>query len=274
MSESIADDNPSPAKKLVYRHSIVVRITHWINVLCILVLVMSGLQIFNAHPALYFGDRSTFDDPVLSMRAENAPSGQIGVTTIFGYSFETTGVLGYSSETARGFPTWSTIPSYRSLAAGRNWHFFFAWLFVLNGIVYIVASILNRHVWRDLVPSLTQIRGIGATIGAHLRFRFDHGGDYNVLQKLSYLAIIFVVLPLVILAGLGMSPGMDAAFPWIVDFLGGRQTARTIHFIAATLIVLFVAVHVIMVLVSGVWNNLRSMVTGRYSVKSGEKSDE
>jgi len=208
------------------------------------------------------------------MRAENTDSGPIGVTTIFGFSFQTTGILGYSAETSRGFPSWSTIPSYRSLASGRNWHLFFAWVFVLNGLVYVVASILNRHVWRDLVPSLGQIRGIGRTISEHVRFRFDHGRDYNVLQKLSYLAIIFVVLPLVILAGLGMSPAMDAAFPWIVDFFSGRQTARTIHFIAGSLIVLFVVVHVLMVLISGVWNNLRSMITGRYSVKSGEKSDE
>lgn len=279
MTLATIDDGPQPAKTLVYRHSILVRITHWINVLCILVLVMSGLQIFNAHPALYWGDKSTFDDPIVSMRAEGRDDARIGVTTVFGSSFETTGVLGLSTTpdgtvAARGFPSWATLPSYRDLATGRRWHFFFAWLFVVNGLIYIVAALLSRHAWRDLVPSRSQMRAIGTTILDHLRFRFDHGGDYNVLQKLSYLGMIFFVLPLVILAGLGMSPGVDAAFPWIVDLLGGRQSARTIHFIAATLIVLFVLIHVAMVVVSGVWNNLRSMITGRYAVRAAEKPHE
>lgn len=268
-----------PAKTLVYRHSLLVRITHWINVLCILVLLMSGLQIFNAHPALYWGDASHFDDPFVKMRGVRTPDGLAGITTVFGAEFDTTGVLGLSTTSdgrvvARGFPSWATLPSHRDLATGRNWHFFFAWLFVINGLVYVVASLLTRHAWRDLVPSWAQLRGIGRTVVDHLRFRFDHGSGYSVLQKLSYLVMIFIVLPLVILAGLGMSPAMDAAFPWIVDVMGGRQSARTIHFIAATLIVLFVLVHVVMVVVTGVWNNLRSMITGRYAVRSVEKPHE
>jgi thiosulfate reductase cytochrome b subunit len=272
MTDATLADKPQRKRTLVYRHSVLVRVTHWINVLCILVLVMSGLQIFNAHPALYWGDKSTFDEPIVAMRAERRGDGAIGVTTVLGTSFETTGVLGLSTTpdgtvAARGFPHWTTIPSYRDLATGRRWHFFFAWLFVVNGLVYVAASLVNRHVWRDLVPSRSQMRRIGAAILDHLRFRFDHGRDYNVLQKLSYLAMIFVVLPLAILAGLAMSPAIDAAFPWIVDMLGGRQSARTIHFVAATAVVLFVIVHVVMVLISGVWNNLRSMITGRYAVR-------
>jgi len=276
MTDATLQGSPGRKKTLVYRHSVLVRITHWINVLCILVLVMSGLQVFNAHPALYWGDKSTFDQPIVAMRAARGPNdSRIGETTVFGKTFETTGVLGLSTTpdgtvAARGFPHWLTIPSYRDLATGRRWHFFFAWLFVINGIVYVTASLINRHVWRDLVPSGGQLRHVGATILDHLRFRFAHGSDYNVLQKLSYLAMIFFVLPLTILAGLGMSPGMDAAFPWIVDVLGGRQSARAIHFVGATLIVLFVVVHVIMVLISGVFNNLRSMITGRYAVRSEE----
>lgn len=279
MSETTIEQPPPSAKRLVYRHSLLVRITHWINVLCILVLVMSGLQIFNAHPALYWGNASHFDDPIVSMRAVPGSDGPVGVTTVFGARFNTTGVLGLSqtpdgTTASRGFPSWSTLPSYRDLATGRRWHFFFGWLFVINGLVYVAASLLSRHAWRDLVPSRAQLRGIARTIVDHLRFRFDHGSDYNVLQKLSYLVMIFIVLPLVILAGLGMSPAMDAAFPWIVDVLGGRQSARTIHFVGATLIVLFVLVHVIMVLITGVWNNLRSMITGRYAVRSVEKPHE
>jgi thiosulfate reductase cytochrome b subunit len=257
-------------RALVRRHSLLVRITHWINALCVTLLLMSGLQIFNAHPALYIGEASDFDNPVLAMSARNSPDGPVGETEILGTTFDTTGVLGLSTAhgqlQARGFPAWLTVPSYQDLATGRRWHFFFAWALVINGAVYVVAGILSRHVWRDLVPSRAQLHRIGRSIGDHLRLRFNHGRNYNVLQKIAYLAMIFLVLPLIILAGMAMSPGLDAAFPWLVDVFGGRQTARTIHFLAAAAIVLFALVHVAMVLISGVWNNLRSMITGRYAI--------
>jgi thiosulfate reductase cytochrome b subunit len=247
---------------------------------------MSGLQIFNAHPSLYFGQQSDFANPALSMRAVIGPDGKpMGETRIGGLTFDTTGFLGLSAGAngeprARGFPSWLTLPSYQDLATGRRWHFFFAWLFVINGAVYIIASLLNGHVWRDLLPTGGQLRQIGKTIVDHIKLRFGHGDEarhYNVLQKLVYLAVIFIVLPLLILAGLAMSPAVDAAWPWLVPALGGRQTARTIHFICASLIVLFVFVHVVMVLISGVWNNIRSMVTGRYAIATdaetrGEKT--
>jgi thiosulfate reductase cytochrome b subunit len=259
-----------PGPVFVYRHSVLRRITHWINVIAITFLVLSGLQIFNARPDLYWGHQSDFDAPLVSMTARNTPDGPVGETKIFGWTFDTTGFLGLSYRDgeleARGFPWWMTVPTYRDLATGRRWHFFFAWVFAINGVIYLLASLLGRHVWRDLLPSREQLRNIGPTIWHHMKLRFPHERDYNVLQKLTYLVMIFGVLPLVVLAGLAMSPGIDAAFPWLVDLFGGRQTARTIHFICATLIVLFIFVHVVLVLVSGVWNNLRSMVTGRYQV--------
>jgi thiosulfate reductase cytochrome b subunit len=262
-----------PAKVFVYRHTVLIRITHWINVIAITFLVMSGLQIFNARPDLYWGHQSNFDAPLLSMTARNTPDGPVGETTIFGKTFNTTGILGLSANAdgelqPRGFPSWATVPSYQDLATGRRWHFFFAWVFAINGAVYLIASLLSRHVWRDLLPSREQLRNIGPTIWHHMKLKFPHERDYNVLQKLIYLIMIFAVLPLVILAGLAMSPGLDAAFPWLVDLFGGRQTARTIHFICATLIVLFVIVHVLLVILSGVWNNIRSMITGRYGIDS------
>jgi thiosulfate reductase cytochrome b subunit len=254
----------------IYRHTVLVRITHWINVICVTFLVMSGLQIFNAHPALYVGQQSDFDHPVLRMSARNTPDGPVGETMILGHTFDTSGVLGMSTydgiPRARGFPSWITVPSYQDLATGRRWHFFFAWLFFINGAVYLIANLVNRHIWRDLVPSWRQVRAIGPTVWHHLKLKFPRERGYNVLQKLTYLAMVVFVLPLAILTGLTMSPGIDALVPWLVDVFGGRQTARTIHFICATLIVLFVVVHVLLVLVSGVWNNLRSMITGRYRV--------
>ncbi|ODT11614.1 MAG: hypothetical protein ABS35_41450 [Kaistia sp. SCN 65-12] len=267
-------------RRLIYRHRLVVRITHWVNVLCVAVLLMSGMQIFNAHPALYLGERSHFDSPVLAMRAapgsDDAP---IGVTTIAGHDFVTTGVLGASRENGdwveRGFPSWATLPSYQDLATGRRWHFFFAWLFVANGLVYLAWSLTTGH-WRELVPTRAQLRHIGTSIWDHMRLRFPKGDEarhYNVLQKLAYFGIALIVLPLLVLAGLTMSPGMDAVFPWLVEIFSGRQTARTIHFICATLVVLFIIVHLVMVLISGVYNNLRSMITGRYAIDPEEKPD-
>lgn len=261
-----------------YRHSLVVRVTHWVNVLCMTVLLMSGLQIFNAHPALYIGQKSNFDDPVLAMGPATGKAGEpIGVTEILDQRFVTTGLFGLSKVegdrwAGRGFPSWITIPSYQDLATGRRWHFFFAWLFVINGIVYIAYSLASGH-WRHLVPTAAQLRHIGASIREHLSLRFPTGEEaksYNVLQRLAYFAVIVVLVPILILAGLTMSPGLDAAFPWLLDLFGGRQTARTIHFVAAALLLLFVLVHVIMVLVSGVWNNLRSMVTGKYRIDDVE----
>jgi thiosulfate reductase cytochrome b subunit len=265
-----------PYRQLIYRHSAVVRVTHWINVLCLTVLLMSGLQIFNAHPALYWGNLSDFSRPILSMSAVQPEGGpQRGVTTVLGYRFDTTGVLGLSQDAAghsweRGFPAWATLPGQQSLAEGRLWHFFFAWLFVVNGAIYLLAGLLGGHVWRDLLPTGHQLRRIGRTTWDHLLFRFPKGEEarhYNVLQKLAYLVVVFGFLPFMVLTGLTMSPRMDAAFPQLLTLFGGRQSARTIHFVLAWSLMAFVLIHVFMVLVSGVWNNLRSMLTGRYAIE-------
>ena len=262
----------------IYRHSALVRVTHWINVLCLAGLLMSGLQIFNAHPALYWGKASDFDRPLLSIEAKEDDEQQrpAGVTTIFGHAFDTTGLFGLSAgpdgeDAEVAFPSWITVPGYRDLATGRRWHFLFAWLLVLNGAVYLISGFFSGHFRRDLMPDSGQLRHIGRSIADHVRLRFPEGEEakrYNVLQKLSYLVVIFVLLPVMVLAGLTMSPALDAAFPWLAPLFGGRQSARTVHFILANLIVLFFLIHVVMVLLSGVWNNIRSMVTGRYDIEN------
>jgi len=261
--------------RVVYRHSLVVRATHWINALCFVLLLMSGLQIFNAHPALYWGAASTFDHPFISLDGREDANGDVkGVTTVAGHSFDTTGLLGASRDdsgemTARGFPDWITIPSYQDLSTGRRWHFFFAWILVLNGFVYLVNLIVKRRLTHDFLPSFAELRSIPHSILEHARLRFPKGDaalHYNVLQKLAYLSII-VALPIMVLAGLTMSPGMDSGFPWLLQIFGGRQSARTIHFLLASYLTLFLVVHLIMVLLSGVFNNLRSMITGRYRIE-------
>ena len=265
-----------PASYLYLRHSWVVRLTHWLNVLSLTVLLMSGLMIFNAHPALDWGKSSdTGKPPFFEITSRTDASGQPeGVTRILGHAFNTTGVLGVSSN-AEGqastvaFPGWATIPGRYSLAESRLWHFFFAWLLVLNGVVYLVHAFASRHLRRDLLPTTQDWRGMAASIRDHLRFRHPQGEDarrYNVLQKLAYLIVIFVLLPLIVLGGWAMSPWLNSLWPGWVDVFGGRQAARAVHFIVAWLLVAFVAIHVFEVVVSGLWNHLRSMVTGRYRI--------
>jgi thiosulfate reductase cytochrome b subunit len=284
MVAMLTQDLPTPdwptAKRWYRRHAGPVRVTHWINVVCFTLLLMSGLQIFNAHPALYVGERSDFDHPILSIKAHLSANGLVGGTMIFGHSFDTTGLLGVSNEggqvSSRAFPSWVTIPSFQDLATGRRWHFFFAWLLVLNGLGYLVWGIASRHFGRDLLPSRAELGHIGREVFEHLRLRFPRGAAakrYNVLQQLAYLLVVFVLFPLMILTGLTMSPGIDSAVPQLLMLFGGRQTARLIHFVAASGLVLFVMVHLVMVLLSGLWNNLRSMITGWYDLGNPRTTD-
>ncbi|MGE5505124.1 MAG: cytochrome b/b6 domain-containing protein [Actinomycetota bacterium] len=256
--------------RLIERHSAVVRVTHWINVVALTGLLMSGLQIFNAHPALYWGQASDFQRPWLAIGAEMDDTGAVrGTTALFGHAFNTTGVLGVSGDwEERAFPAWATLPGPQWLAMGRRWHFFFAWLFVANGLVYLTTGLVRGHFRRDLLPTRRQLSNFPRTVWDHLRLRFPKGDEarhYNVLQKLAYLAVVFAVLPLVALAGMAMSPNLDSVAPVLVSL--GRQSARSVHFLCALALVLFVAVHLAMVALSGLWNNLRSMISGRYEIE-------
>lgn len=262
----MSDDAP-----LIYRHRLSTRIWHWLNAVAVFCLLMSGLTIFNAHPMLYWGQAgNNFDTPALKIGSDGAR----GYLRIGSLEITTTGVLGLSASPEGrpqrlAFPHWATIPSHYSLADGRRWHFFFAWVLTIGGLAYLIASLWNGHVRRDLLPRRPELapRHIWHDISQHARLRFPTGeaaARYNVLQKLSYVAVIFALLPLIILTGWTMSPGLNAAWPWLLDLFGGRQSARTIHFICATLILLFILVHLVMVLLAGPWNEVRSMITGRF----------
>lgn len=256
----------------IYRHKALVRVSHWVNALVMTVMVMSGLQIFNAHPALYWGKTSTFDRPFIALTAEMGPGGTPkGVTTIAGAQFTTTGVLGYSNGSVRGFPAWATLPGPRWLAMGRRWHFFFAWAFVINGLIFTAYSLWSRHVQKDLLPTKGELKTLPRVAAEHARLHFPKGEEarhYNVIQKLTYLVVLFGLGPLVVLTGLTMSPTLDTAFPFLLDIFGGRQSARTIHFLCAFGFVTFFLVHIVLVLISGAGNNLRSMITGRYRIET------
>ncbi|GFE62810.1 cytochrome b/b6 domain-containing protein [Geobacter sp. AOG2] len=273
----MTEPNPSKPQGTLYRrHSLAVRIMHWLAVVTLPILLMSGLNIFNADPELHWGKSSyTGAPPLLEMRSrQDANGGLIGVTRIFGHEFDTTGFLGVSDRgdgmpERRGFPAWLTIPGSRWLAMARRWHLTFAWVFAINGICLVGYSLFSGHLRRDLLPTGQDWRSIGPTLRDHLLLRHATGEAakrYNVLQKLAYLSVIFLLFPLAIVNGLGLSPALDALVPGWVDIFGGRQSMRTIHFIITWALVAFTAVHLFQVVVTGFWNNLRSIITGNYWV--------
>lgn len=277
--ETVKPELDREARGEVYRHTATVRVTHWLNVLFLTFMLGSGLQILNAHPSLYWGSRSDPEAAWLEFSAGLSASGQLrGHTRLFGREFDTTGILGVSEGPAgtleqKAFPGWATIPSTRWLAMGRRWHLFFAWLFVINGLVYVTYSVAAGHLRRDLLLRRTELKGFGTSLLQHLsprRLRAEVAGGYNPLQKLSYLGIIFLAGPLIILTGLTMSPWLNSVFPWLLDLFGGRQSARSLHFLVAFALVLFVLVHVAMVVVVGPLNQLRAMIIGRLRIK-GDK---
>jgi thiosulfate reductase cytochrome b subunit len=286
MSAEIAEDGIQKrprtrgGRELIYRHTVFVRLSHWVNAVCFAILLLSGLQIFNAHPMLHWGVKGDEADPSLfSIYAEEQLEGPpIGWLQIGSAKFNTTGVLGVFTDrdgflSGRAFPWWITLPSYQSLAEGRRWHFFFAWLLAINGFAYLLYGFAAGHFRRDLAPTHMDVRGLGRSILDHLRFRHARGDAakrYNVLQKFAYLVVIFALFPLMVVTGLSMSPGIDSAAPWLPDLFGGRQSARTIHFITAASLVLFVLIHLLEVLLAGIFNELRSMITGWFSVRPDE----
>jgi thiosulfate reductase cytochrome b subunit len=264
---------------LVYRQFLWTRVTHWSWAVALFFLLLSGLQIFNAHPTLYIGKESGFDydNEVLAIRSESTPDGPVGYARILGVRFNTTGVLGLSwrgeQPVRRGFPSWATIPSFQDLATGRVVHFFFAWVLVITLFGWFVVSLLNGHLRRDIAPRAADLRNLPRDIVNHAKLRFDHGREYNTLQKFAYGAVLFLILPLIILTGLAMSPTMDTVVPFLVDIAGGRQTARTIHFSMMLLLVGFFVIHMLMIVAAGPFNEMRSIITGWYRIDPPEKRD-
>lgn len=258
-------------RRLVYRQSAWTRLTHWVWATCLFFLMLSGLQIFNAFPKLQIGQESGFayDNAILEIGARQAGDAVRGYTRVFGQEFDTTGLLGVSGDRVQAFPAALTVPSGRDLATGRIIHFFFAWLLLGTLIVWGLASLLNGHL-RELRPSVPDLRALPADIADHARLKFTHGRSYGPLQKLSYGAVLFGMLPLMILTGLAMSPGFNAIAPWLPDLLGGRQTARTLHFAVMLMLLGFVAVHLAMVLLAGPINGMRAMITGWTRISADE----
>ena len=215
------------------KHALGTRLWHWVNALSLIVLFMSGLNISNAHRNLYWGE--------WGFRPEDA---WLHVWR---------------------FPGWATIPNYYSLAGARDWHVLFAWVFAVSLLLFMVTALLNGHFRRDIATGWKDWhpRAVGADIRAHLKFDFGHaGGKYNFLQKAAYGIVLFVLLPLMIFTGMAMSPGMDAAWPFLSDMFGGRQSARSIHFIAAWALFGFFVLHIALVLLNKPAKHVGEMITG------------
>ncbi|AHE56945.1 cytochrome b/b6 domain-containing protein [Sphingomonas sanxanigenens] len=270
----VAAPPPAPAVPVkAYRHRLATRLWHWLNAVTIIVMLMSGLMIFNAHPRLYWGDYgANFDHAWLQIGAV----GERGMLRIGETMIDTTGWLGRwtgpdGTPVNRAFPHWATIPSHYSLADARHWHLFFALVLGFGLLAYMIASLVNRHFQRDIALSRAEVapRHLWQDIKDHARLRFPKGEAalrYNPIQKIAYSLVIFGLIPLLILTGLTMSPAMNAAWGWLVDLFGGRQSARSLHFIAATLIAAFIVVHLVLVLLAGPINEVRSMITGWFRV--------
>jgi thiosulfate reductase cytochrome b subunit len=232
----------------VHRHSGVVRVTHWLTLIAFLALLVTGLGITVSHPRFYWGEvgnvntHPLFTIPIPASRA----------TVPTGYHYVAPDMNGW----------------------GRYLHFEGAWLLVLTGLVYVAYGIFSGHFRRNLFPPRGErtLRACMERLGAYARLTFTlpaEGSSYNVLQRIAYLAVIFILFPLMIWTGLAMSPSFTSVLPATAALLGGRQSARTIHFILTGILVLFVVVHVAMVALSGFRSRMRAMITG-YAQGSGE----
>jgi thiosulfate reductase cytochrome b subunit len=256
----------------VYRHGVIARVAHWLWALAMLVLVMSGLQIFNAAPYLDASDKSNPARRVLAFGAERIDGVPVGMTQIFGLTLRTTHLLGYTDdgqggEAPRAFPAWATLPGPLDLADGRRWHLAFAWALAIALLAYLVSA-AARGTLRELVLRPADLPKLWPMQLYYFRLRKEPPphGTYNPLQKMAYTVVLFGFFPLIVLTGLTLSPGVDAAAPWLTAVFGGRQFARTWHFLLMALLIGYFLVHLTMVVTTGMWNNVRSMITGWYTL--------
>jgi Ni/Fe-hydrogenase b-type cytochrome subunit len=282
---SVEAETTGSLPERVYRHKLPVRMWHWINAIAIVTLFMSGLMIFNAHPRAYWGhygaNAAGAPDPAwIEIGPNAAGSGEIRFPGV-GLTIPTDGVFGRAEDgdgvsRNRAFPYWLTLPQTYELAAARGLHFFAAWWFGIGFLLFFLWAIFSRHASRDLTPKLKELspKHLLHEVVEHAQLKFPTGlaaAQFNTLQRISYFVVILIFVPTMILTGLCMSPAMDAAAPWLVDLFGGRQSARSIHFIVCWALFGFVIVHLIMVVLAGPVNEIRSMVTGWFKLPPERK---
>jgi thiosulfate reductase cytochrome b subunit len=241
-SAQVSDLGPYPSASVgnvAVRHSATVRITHWVSALCFLALLVTGLEIVVSHPRFYWGEEGNVNTPVLFKIP--IPASRSSVPTGYGY----------------------VLPDQNGWS--RYLHFQTAWIVVATGLWYVIFGLLSAHFRRNLLPAAADLSpgALAKALGRHLRLNpagDDH--NYNPLQRLVYLVVVFGAFPLMIWTGLAMSPAVTSAFPFIVNVLGGHQSARTLHFFDTLFLVLFVLIHILMVYLAGFRKRMRSMIVG------------
>ena len=231
-----------PTTTVTSRHFALVRVTHWITALCFIALLVSGMEIVISHPRFYWGETgNVLTTPLFQIPI---PASRRLVQSGYGY----------------------VLPDQNGWS--RYLHFQFAWVAVLTGLLYVMFGFVTGHFRKNLLPKRADLswRAFSTSIASHLRFERPsevEAWSYNVLQRLSYLFVIFVLFPVVIWTGLAMSPAFVSSFPASVTFLGGQQSARTIHFFVSLALTLFLLVHVVMVYLAGFRSRMRAMITGK-----------
>jgi thiosulfate reductase cytochrome b subunit len=231
-----------PATAVTSRHSLLVRVTHWITTLCFFALLVTGAELVISHPRFYWGE--TGNDLTTPLFKLHIPSSRSLVPSGYGY----------------------VLPDQNGWS--RYLHFQAAWIVVLIGLLYVISIFFSGHLRKNLLPVKADLslRAFWTAIAKNLRFQRPSAAEawsYNLLQRLSYLFVIFVLFPLVVWTGLAMSPAFVSAFPFTVNSLGGQQSARTLHFFVSMALVLFLLVHVAMIFLAGFWSRTRAMITGR-----------
>jgi thiosulfate reductase cytochrome b subunit len=268
--------------EVLLRHRLPVRLWHWTSILAVAGLLFTGFCILNVHPRLYWGEVGNAYTPALFALDSSEPGGTRPATqpapavlVVGNRRFDVTGRLGVVQDAGDDglYFLIANTPESWHFGAMRAWHFTIAWILVLGWMSYAIYLIASGQLRSRLLPRVTQLRlrAIAHDVLNHLRLRRATGEEaksYNLLQKLSYLLVVFILLPLMILTGLTMSNAVIARFPELCSLLGGRESARTIHFLCAFALILFVVVHVIQLFVAGFLNEMRSMITGRFMIRT------
>ena len=231
--------DPPVTHGAIYRHRLTTRIWHWVNLVTIFIMIGSGLTILNAHPHLYWGEFGANPDHPWF----NPPHA----------------------------PSYLTIPAGYNLALARRWHLTFALVFGFGLLFFMISSLINKHFQKDLRIRLKELAPAHLWFDAkeHIALRFHdpkNPNARNIFQKLAYVTAIFVLIPAMIVSGLALSPTMSAGWPWVLEIVGGRASARSVHFLAASGLVIFIIVHVVLVILAGAFGEVKSMITGWWTV--------
>lgn len=267
----------------VYRHPLSVRLWHWLTAATVVGLLFTGFNILNIHPRLYWGEvGNVHTTPIIALESTEAGGPRAATHPapaafrLGSHRWNVTGHLGVVVDAGEDGLYFMIVDTPESWHFGgmRAWHFAFAWMLFLAWACYGIYLLVGGRLRRTLLPSAGQVtaHAIAQDLWDHLRLHAPRGEaarHYNLLQKVSYLIVLFGLIPLMILSGLTMSNSVTARFPELYSLFSGRQSARTIHALSAVALCLFVFVHIVQLFVAGFINEVRSMITGYFEIQRG-----